>query len=52
MTTKRHDLEENREAFKDEKNKETFEAEIDKNREKVAHEKEKKAEKRFDREHK
>lgn len=50
MSSDRHGEEENRESFREEKNKEVFEATIDKNRAHVAEEKEKKETKRFVRE--
>ncbi|MGY3777518.1 hypothetical protein [Isobaculum melis] len=46
MSTKRHGEEENRASFKEAKNKEIFEASIDKQREQVAKEKEEKEAKR------
>lgn len=52
MRTERDGAKENRRSFEQEKAKEIFEADIDKNREKVAEKKEEKAEKRFIREHK
>jgi len=50
MTTKRHGEAENRESFKDEKEKKAFEHEIDHNREHVQEEKDEKELKRFVRE--
>lgn len=52
MSTKREGLIENRNSFEEQKNKEIFEATIDKNKEKVAEKKESKEEKRNEREHK
>lgn len=50
MSTRRHGEEENRESFKLAKEKADFEKGIDTKRAQVAHEKEKKEEKRFVRE--
>lgn len=50
MSTKRHGEKENRESFREEKNKELFEAAIDKNEEHVIFKKEEKKEKRETRE--
>ena len=52
MRTERDGSKQNRRSFEQEKAKEIFEADIDKNREKVAEKKEEKAEKRLIREHK
>jgi len=52
MTTERDGAKENRRSFEQAKAKEIFEADIDKNREKVAEKKEEKSEKRLIREHK
>ncbi len=52
MRTERDGAKQNRRSFEQEKAKEIFEADIDKNREKVAEKKEEKAEKRLIREHK
>lgn len=50
--SERNGLEENRESFREAKNKTVFEAEIDKKREQVEEKKAEKAEKRALREHK
>lgn len=52
MTTERDGAKENRRSFEQAKNKEVFEANIDKAEEKVAQKKEEKHEKREQREHK
>ena len=52
MTSQRHGENENRESFKEAKNKEVFEATIDKNEEKVNEKKMEKEAKREEREHK
>lgn len=52
LTTERDGAKENRHSFQETKNKEDFEAKIDKNKENVLEKKEEKHEKRFLREHK
>ncbi|WP_158563557.1 MULTISPECIES: hypothetical protein [Vagococcus] len=52
MRTERDGAKQNRRSFEQEKAKDIFEVDIDKNREKVAEKKEEKAEKRLIREHK
>lgn len=52
MHTERDGAKENRRSFEQEKDKEKFQATIDKDREKIAEKKEEKTEKRYLREHK